>query len=261
MGRMLGAFADDEDLDRPDLNKCPDCGCFFESDDCPICGRRCPEYMRAGNRRPPKKKKKHRSGPQYKVAFIDWYHRWWFIILMLFFLFPVGFILLLTSPHKKNVKITVAVIALVYTVLSSIGISSIVQRAINFFSEPVDTSLSRTEYVSICNEISAEDFYRLSEDFKNSYVSITLRVKKQITDMDGYYAEKEYTTYYVCEALNGSTFEIMIRDCVQEGRKTLIEGDLIRIYGEGAGKITIYDMEYTPFRAPCIYVAYLDLIG
>ena len=25
MGRMLGSFADNNELDRPDLNKCPDC--------------------------------------------------------------------------------------------------------------------------------------------------------------------------------------------------------------------------------------------
>ena len=36
MGRMLGAFADDEELDRPDLNKCPDCNCFFDGDFCPL---------------------------------------------------------------------------------------------------------------------------------------------------------------------------------------------------------------------------------
>ena len=60
MGRMLGAFDDDVELDRPDLNKCPDCNCFFAGDNCPICGKVCPEHMRAGNRAPvkPQKKKK-----------------------------------------------------------------------------------------------------------------------------------------------------------------------------------------------------------
>jgi hypothetical protein len=56
MGRMLGAFDSDE-IDRPDLNKCPDCGCFFLQDTCPICGKLCPEEMRAGNRKPVKLKK------------------------------------------------------------------------------------------------------------------------------------------------------------------------------------------------------------
>ena len=58
MGRMLGSFADDEELDRPDLNKCPDCDCFFASDACPLCKKICPEEMRAGNRKPVKHKKR-----------------------------------------------------------------------------------------------------------------------------------------------------------------------------------------------------------
>jgi len=58
MGRLLGSHADDRELDRPDLNKCPDCGCFFPQDNCPLCGKPCPEEMRAGNRKPPKKSKK-----------------------------------------------------------------------------------------------------------------------------------------------------------------------------------------------------------
>ena len=49
MGRMLGSHGSEE-LDRPDLNKCPDCGCFFSSDNCPLCGKPCPEEMRAGNK-------------------------------------------------------------------------------------------------------------------------------------------------------------------------------------------------------------------
>ena len=38
MGKLLGAH-DSYELDRPDLNKCPDCGCFFDGDNCPLCGK------------------------------------------------------------------------------------------------------------------------------------------------------------------------------------------------------------------------------
>ena len=55
---MLGSFADENELDRPDLNKCPDCKCYFAGDNCPLCGKPCPEEMKAGNRKPPKKEKK-----------------------------------------------------------------------------------------------------------------------------------------------------------------------------------------------------------
>ena len=262
MGRMLGSFADDDELDRPDLNKCPDCGCFFESDDCPLCGKRCPDCMRAGNRQAVKKKKKRNSGPQYKLASVDWYHRWWFIILMLFVFPLVGIILLLTSPHKKSVKITVVVIAVLYTILTSIGIGSIVQGAINLFSDPVDTSLSREEYVSACEEISAEDFYRYAEGYKEKFVAVSLVVKERFVDIDGYYGGKEYTTYYICEALGGGTYTLLLRDCLQKGdAQNFGSGDMIRIYGEGAGEVTVYDMNHIPHTAPCIYGAYVDVIG
>ena len=67
MGRSLGYF-DSEELDRPELNKCPDCECYFASEECPLCGKVCPEAFRAGNRAPVKKKKhKNSSG---RVQFI-----------------------------------------------------------------------------------------------------------------------------------------------------------------------------------------------
>ena len=58
MGRMLGSFDPEDELDRPDLNKCPDCGCYFATDNCPLCGKVCPPEMRAGARVEPKKRKK-----------------------------------------------------------------------------------------------------------------------------------------------------------------------------------------------------------
>jgi len=57
MGRLLGSHDGGDSLDRPDLNRCPDCGCYFESEECPLCGKICPEDMRAGNRKEVKQKK------------------------------------------------------------------------------------------------------------------------------------------------------------------------------------------------------------
>ena len=92
---------DDNELDRPDLNKCPDCECFFPQDNCPICGKVCPEEMRAGNRKKVKAKKP-RNGRSKTVQYVDWYHRWWFIILMLVVFPIVGFILLWYNKSIKN---------------------------------------------------------------------------------------------------------------------------------------------------------------
>ena len=110
MGRMLGAFDNSEELDRPDLNKCPDCECFFAGDNCPLCGKVCPEEMRAGNRKSPKKQKNKRSGGNGRVTFVEWYHSWWFIVLMMIFMPIAGIALLITSPHRTRSKVIFVII-------------------------------------------------------------------------------------------------------------------------------------------------------
>ena len=113
MGRFLGSH-ESEELDRPDLNKCPDCRCFFAGDNCPLCGKLCPEEMRAGNRA---KVKASRSAPNPnagRVTFIPWYHSWLCIILMLFVFPLLGIILLFTSPHKKWIKVTFVIVAILF---------------------------------------------------------------------------------------------------------------------------------------------------
>ena len=100
MGRMLGAFDDTNDLDRPDLNKCPDCGCYFVQDACPLCGKVCPEEYRAGNRKPVKMKNTRRRG-NGRVQFVPWYQTTWFIILMLFIQPIVGLVLMWSGYWKQ----------------------------------------------------------------------------------------------------------------------------------------------------------------
>ena len=116
MGRMLGAFDTPEELDRPDLNKCPDCECYFEGDNCPLCGKECPEEMRAGNRKPPKKEKRRRSAGNGRVTFIEWYHTWWCILIATVFMTPVGLVLMLTSPRRTLWKV-LFVIGVIFVVL------------------------------------------------------------------------------------------------------------------------------------------------
>ncbi len=256
MGKFLGSY-DGEEIERPDLNKCPDCGCFFASDNCPLCGKTCPEEFRAGNRKAPKKKKSRGNSSSRTVTFIDWYHSWWVIILALIFFPIVGIILLITSPHKKSIKITVVTVGVLWTVLSYVGIGNIINGFSNIMDKPVDTSLTREEYIAACETVTPEDFYRSADDYTKDFVSVTLTVSAQITDVDGYYSNNKYTTYYVCTDSENSKFEILIRDCVQDSTKNYIEGDVITVYGEGAGNVTVYDEFYEPHSAPCINVAYV----
>ena len=255
MGRMLGVFADDEDLDRPDLNKCPDCGCFFAQEACPLCGKICPEEMRAGNR-PAVKHKKKRSSNSDRVTFISWYHSWWFIIIMMF-LFPlVGIILLVTSPHARRKKILFVSIAAVCIILSFIGIGNIISKVSQIWEHPVDTSLTRVEYVAACQETDAEQLYRFPETYEGDFVCITLKVIGKVTYTDDFYNDSD-DVYYLCEAEGGSSFKIILRDCLLEDHQKLIAGDVITVYGEAAGECVVYDGNYTEWEGPCLNMAYM----
>ena len=259
MSRFIGSFMDDNELDRPDLNKCPDCECFFPQDTCPICGKVCPEEMRAGNRKK-QKKKKERNGRSKTVEFIDWYHRWWFIILMLFIFPIIGIILLASSPHKKGVKIAIIAVAVLYSVGSWFGFGSIVNSVKNTFEKPVDSSLSYEEYTQKCTVISPEEYYRNPEKYTKQFVGMTLEIQGFFYYPEGGYTNRKYNDYIVCEySENGTDFIILIRDC-RGGGKNLVKGDKIRVFGEGAGNVNVTDQEYNSRSGPCINAAYIDLV-
>ncbi len=260
MGRFIGSFMDDNELDRPDLNKCPDCECYFPQDNCPICGKECPEEMRAGNRKTVKKKIK-RNGRSKTIQYVDWYHRWWFIIPMLI-IFPImGIILLIGSPHSKNTKIAIIAVAVVYTILSGWGIKNLVNSAENFFEKPVDTSLSFSEYTSKCEEIAPDDYFRIPDSYKKKFVKMELEVAEKFTDPEGYYSNKKYNDYYVCTYKNatGVEFRILVRSCIQSGVENLAVGDKVTVYGECAGNITVYDWNYKTYSGSCVNAAYFEL--
>ena len=259
MGRMLGSH-DDQELDRPDLNKCPDCGCFFETLYCPLCGRECPEEFRAGNRRPVRHSRRRTAGDSGRVTFIEWYHSWWFIIFMLLISPLIGMILLFTSPHKRSAKITVIAVGLVYTVLTSYGFSSLIGRVKNSLEQPVNTKLTREEYIAACETVDPETFYRTPDQFEGKFTAMTVTVVGKIVDSEGYYSGARHTTYYVVQNASGSV-RFLLRDCLRDGTQNLIAGDTVTVYGEGAGNVNIYSMDGVPYSAPCLHMAFLTPKG
>ena len=68
---------------------------------------------------------------------------------------------------------------------------------------------------------------------------------------------EKYTTYYVCEDLGGRGVKLLVRDCNREASQNFLPGDVITVFGEGVGEITVYDMNYEPHTAPCIHMAYV----
>ncbi len=118
MGTQLGYFSNDNPVDYPELNKCPDCETFFAAEHCPLCGKLCPEEMRAGNRKKVKKSKKGRRSGNGRVRFVPWYLTTPAILAALFLQPVVGLVLLWMSNWKRWQKILATVL---YAVWLSVG--------------------------------------------------------------------------------------------------------------------------------------------
>jgi hypothetical protein len=178
---------------------------------------------------------------------------------MLFMMPVVGIILLFTSPHSKRAKITVVAIGLAYTVLSSYG-WLMFSGFSKLLDKPVNTRMSREEYIAACEAVDSEEFYRTPDRYGAEFVTMTVTVVGKVTDSEAYYNNGKYPTYYICRNAAG-TCEILIRDCLQDGSYNLIVGDTVTVYGEGAGYVSIYAMDGNLYGAPCLNVAYLTRQG
>jgi hypothetical protein len=250
---MGTSFTTHDELDRPDLNKCPDCGCFFAQDNCPLCGKVCPEEMRAGNRKPVKKAKQ-RSGGSERVMFIQWFHQWWFIIAMLFVFPVVGLILFATSPHKKSAKIIFAVVAIAVVLLLTYGPLLVFLGMDLFAPDPVDTSMSYEEYVEQSEAIDVEQLYRDPSAHEGKIVTLTLTIKQKTVD---HYYYDEYANYYVCEDESGK-FEFIILDCSDDGVQHYLVGDTITVLGEVTESYELYINDLS-VSAPSINAVYIKV--
>ena len=256
MGRMLG-YHDSDELDRPELNKCPDCQCFFSTEECPLCGKICPEEFRAGNRAKVKtpKRKRNSSG---RVQFIPWYHSWWFILLMLYFMPIVGIVLFFTSPHSKKSKIIAAVIvvglyALAFALTFGAGLWGL------FEESPVNDDISREEYVERCEALDVEAFYRNPYD-EGRYITLELEVLERTSDpYTEPYESGGTDTFYRCRSLDGGTLEVYIQDYNLGHKTNFLPGDKIRVFGESGGMMTLY-WDEAGRELPFLYMAYCEMI-
>lgn len=243
--------------DYPDLNKCPDCETFFASLKCPLCGKECPEEMRAGNR----KRVKNKRGDIYnrgsgRVQFVPWYYSEWFIILMLIFMPVVGLILLWMGYWRKHWKV-IATIATLVIHLSSYIISPLI-----FWMSreelPVDTKTPQGEYVQTCKELPIESLFRDPKSFEGQYVKMKVRVIGIVDDVNAY--DSDYLTYYRCVVTeSGRDWEFLIRDYRQKERINLALGDTVTVYGQVLGNASVQGMYTDVIRAPAIGMLYATL--
>lgn len=258
MSAPLGYFSDNE-RDFPELNKCPDCETFFADLTCPLCGKECPEEMRAGNRKPIKVKKRRSSGGSGRVQFVPWYFSTWFIIIMLITMPIVGLILTWLGYWKKIWKIVVTVLLVFGYVLAPIASAAFVNWMIlgeQNADIPVDLSLSKAEYIARCEEASVEGVFRNAEKKRGDYVCLTFTVSGIWENESDY----EYSVYYECCAQeSGKEWTFLVRDWRQEDLTNLTVGDVIKVYGQVSGNATISNYTAGTVTAPCIDMLYLEL--
>ena len=257
MGRMLG-YHDSDELDRPELNKCPDCECYFATEACPLCGKLCPEDMRAGHRAPVKhKKRKNSSG---RVQFVAWYHSWWFILIMMFVMPVVGVILFFTSPYSKTVKIIGAVAGIAYFVLIYGGGLWQIINLMTAEGDLVNDDISQVEYMEKCESVSVVDFYRAGDSTEGDYVTMTVVVKERFSDWYTSYGE-EPALYYLCYDKNHPDMVILVRDCLIETDRNFAAGDHLTVFGESGGQVTVAkDGSSADLTYPCLYMAYVEFV-
>lgn len=254
----------EDERDYPELNKCPDCETFFASDNCPICGRECPEEMRAGKRRPIKVKKnpqyeKHTSG---RVQFVPWYFSTWFIILMLLVQPIIGLILAWAGPWKRGGKILATVILLLPYLLGGLFgiIWGITMNIFTDYTLPVNLDLSRAEYEERCEEYAASAIWRDPDSLNGEYVTVTLTVEAVWEDEDAYYAGYAYPRFFECTVTeNGESYSFLVHDFRQENTINLKAGDVITVWGQIGGNETISNSVVGTMTRPCINMLYMEL--
>ena len=192
----LQFFAHEDPQDYPHLNKCPDCETFFADLTCPLCGKICPEEMRAGNRKPPKQRWEdpYRRGSG-RGHFIPWYLSSPCIIIALI-LFPiVGLVLTWMGYWPKKWKILATVLLglwfalpMILGVLGAFVFQFIFNEDIN-----VDLQMPKAEYVEYCQEADndVEDIFRNTNAHAGEFVQMTVTVE----DIFQNYMVEEYTCH------------------------------------------------------------------
>ena len=238
MGAPIGFFSDDAPNDYPELNKCPDCETYFQALYCPLCGKECPEEMRAGNRKPVKQKKSRGPRGGGRTRFVPWYFQTWFIVVMLFVMPIVGLILLWQSDHGRGAKIGLSLLVVAPTLLS--WLAAMLLNLLPFGGNgPEVPEYERDSYVAACETVDVEALWRNPDSYEGKNVELSLTVLDK--HINAYAQTGDYETFYECVAtVDGKELRFLIADVRLDESTNLATGDRIRLWGAVLGNTEIF---------------------
>ena len=108
--------------------------------------------------------------------------------------------------------------------------------------------------------VDAEAYFRSPSQYRDKFVAVDLIVTGRVVDYEAEQQNGEYTTYYVCRD-ESSRFTLLVRDCRKDATPTLINGDMITVYGEGGGTASFFDTNWNDHEGPVINGAFVAVIG
>jgi hypothetical protein len=172
----------------------------------------------------------------------------------------IGLILLWMGYWKKGWKIAATVVFALWFFAAPL-VLGLGKLLLNLFNEPpvnLDNIPPKEEYVQLCTPHQGEELYRLAGDEASfgSYVQIQLTVEGEWIDD---YDESGYGRYYRCYTeKDGQKISFLVQDFRQTNKTNLITGDVIDVYGQLMGNMTIpYGESFSEY--PCIGMLYLTL--
>lgn len=251
---QLGRFANGyTEYDDPKLNKCPKCGALTDSRICPICHSEIPYEMLAGHRATAAKVNviycEHcgaENGKGYsKCAACG-------------------------KKRRKSHKALISALSILLILESSfIGYAFVMANAVvpprANESEPqgysVDTAavnaMIEQRYKQKCTEMEYAVLARNPNSFKNQLMTVTGEVI-QVTDISGGYFIRMNITKGEYDIWTDTIAATVIAN---PNGERILEGDIIKIYGECAGLYTYESVFGVSISLPKIDAPYYELIN
>ena len=250
---QIGRFANGyTEYDDPKLNKCPKCGALTDSRVCPICHAEIPDDMLAGHRKTAAKINVvycERCGAENSKGYSKCIscgkkrqksHKALISVLSIMLMLETAFIgCAFVMANMESVQQTYSQVAKGYSVDMAAVNAMIEQR-----------------YKQKCVEIEYSVLARNPDSFKNQLLTVTGEVVQEVDIDGGFFVRMDITQgeYGIW------TDTIAATVAAHANGERILEGDIIKIYGECSGLYTYESVFGVSISLPKIDAPYYELV-